>query len=543
MKNIDGIISFGNPNYAELLTDIYTPPLDVSAVVFKDSNKVYALSPDKLIDMGKAGEDDAKVIQSALNSLTPGRTWKEKVVLLGEFIVNTKLIIPSYTIFVFDKIVASNNFPDDVIITTASAATNVEIINGEIDGDKLNQNHDINGINFVGGVTYCRLHNVYVHDCYKHGVFINGSKVIVENCKFDNNGRSDLGVWAIGCGGQPITDSVFKNITGNGNSADLLHIAGTSTIYNYRNVIETVRSENNGGPAVDVSYSYYSTIKDVISRNEPKALNAEPNAHYLKASDIVSINSTTASGLGAVRVIDSLEPQLTRITVINSAASGIDLRGCNDAKLLQFYIESASERGILLNLESRRTIISQGTISKCNGYGLYWYQPQRGTIRDVYFIENGQGGVEQSALVLDGGNLASLKTKIVGCVFIDAQTTKTQLVGIEQINTASGNCWVELCEFYGINTPISLSGTTNYLRNNVGYTTENSGTASITGDGVTTTFTIPHGLVSTPSYVNVLPKAGAPTPSSIDVDATNITLTFSTAPATGTYYYWWEARV
>lgn len=80
------------------------------------------------------------------------------------------------------------------------------------------------------------------------------------------------------------------------------------------------------------------------------------------------------------------------------------------------------------------------------------------------------------------------------------------------------------------------SGYTNYLK-------KNYGTATFSGDGTTTQFTIVHGLVSTPSYVNVIPKAGAPQPDSIDADTTNITLTFTTAPAAGTYYYWWEARV
>ncbi|MHC1596968.1 MAG: hypothetical protein ACXQT3_01495, partial [Methermicoccaceae archaeon] len=78
---------------------------------------------------------------------------------------------------------------------------------------------------------------------------------------------------------------------------------------------------------------------------------------------------------------------------------------------------------------------------------------------------------------------------------------------------------------------------------NKGYATENSDIASIEGDGTTTQFSIAHGLVSTPSYVGVNPKAGAPVPDSIDADDTNITLTFSTAPASGTYYYWWKAEV
>ncbi|MBW2672772.1 MAG: hypothetical protein JRD89_05040 [Deltaproteobacteria bacterium] len=71
----------------------------------------------------------------------------------------------------------------------------------------------------------------------------------------------------------------------------------------------------------------------------------------------------------------------------------------------------------------------------------------------------------------------------------------------------------------------------------------NYGTATINADGTSTSYTIAHGLVFAPSYVDVNPKAGAPAPDSIDVDGTNITLTFSTAPASGTYYYWWKVAV
>lgn len=98
-----------------------------------------------------------------------------------------------------------------------------------------------------------------------------------------------------------------------------------------------------------------------------------------------------------------------------------------------------------------------------------------------------------------------------------------------------------------VDSDVLLSGTGRnwgnrcYLNGKYGL---NSGTYTVTGDGTTTTFTIPHGLVSAPSYVNITPQGGAPMPDSITADATNITLTYSTAPSTtDTYTYWWEARV
>ena len=96
---------------------------------------------------------------------------------------------------------------------------------------------------------------------------------------------------------------------------------------------------------------------------------------------------------------------------------------------------------------------------------------------------------------------------------------------------------------YDVTNGIYLTGWDSKAFGNQGWRTENHGTAAIDADGSTTHFTIAHKIVSTPSYVNVIPKGGAPQPDSIDADTTNITLTFTDAPAEGTYYYWWEARV
>ncbi len=63
----------------------------------------------------------------------------------------------------------------------------------------------------------------------------------------------------------------------------------------------------------------------------------------------------------------------------------------------------------------------------------------------------------------------------------------------------------------------------------------NSGKATFSGDGTTTQFSIAHGLVSTPSKVLVTPcSADAAGSFYVTADATNIYVTYSTAPASGT---------
>ncbi|RLJ00821.1 MAG: hypothetical protein DRP11_05365, partial [Candidatus Aenigmatarchaeota archaeon] len=55
-----------------------------SAIVYKEGDLVIAEDwKGRKIAEGEAGVDDAEVIQSAINSLTSGRSSKEKVVALG----------------------------------------------------------------------------------------------------------------------------------------------------------------------------------------------------------------------------------------------------------------------------------------------------------------------------------------------------------------------------------------------------------------------------------------------------------------------------
>lgn len=69
----------------------------------------------------------------------------------------------------------------------------------------------------------------------------------------------------------------------------------------------------------------------------------------------------------------------------------------------------------------------------------------------------------------------------------------------------------------------------------VGTKFRNSGTATFSGDGATTQFTIAHGLVSTPSNVQITPMSSDASGSFyVTVDATNIYVHYITAPASGT---------
>jgi len=83
--------------------------------------------------------------------------------------------------------------------------------------------------------------------------------------------------------------------------------------------------------------------------------------------------------------------------------------------------------------------------------------------------------------------------------------------------------------------PVSLVGTHNSFKDVLGYVTENSGTATFSGTGAQTVFTIAHGCALVPTHVSLEAKtADASGVKYWSADGTNITVTFITAPPAGT---------
>jgi len=74
-----------------------------------------------------------------------------------------------------------------------------------------------------------------------------------------------------------------------------------------------------------------------------------------------------------------------------------------------------------------------------------------------------------------------------------------------------------------------------HIYGNEGLITENRGTATFSGDGATTTFTIAHGLADTPRTYRVQPASNdAAGDFYVTADNTNLTVTYLTAPPSGT---------
>ena len=84
----------------------------------------------------------SEIINWALGNLTSGRTWYEKVVLKGNFTIDSKIEIPDYTTFDFSQAkITRANSQDDVMLCnedTTNGGDYITIIGGWLDGNDAN---------------------------------------------------------------------------------------------------------------------------------------------------------------------------------------------------------------------------------------------------------------------------------------------------------------------------------------------------------------------------------------------------------------------
>jgi len=188
------VFSDGQKISAALAWDRLIESIPASYVIWKDGDTYRA---ECLL---KGGTDysgtDATVIQSALNSLTPGRTWKEKVLLKGTFEISGFLNIPAYTILQGGKITGNGRI---YISNSHVSIIDVEATVGDIQAafEIYAANETIEDIEFIN----CRAIN-----CGGIGFFNDGEGEIKKiknvryiNCKAINCGRySRYNDWIVG---------------------------------------------------------------------------------------------------------------------------------------------------------------------------------------------------------------------------------------------------------------------------------------------------------------------------------------------------------
>jgi pectate lyase-like protein len=193
-----------------------------------------------------------------------------------------------------------------------------------------------------------------------------------------------------------------------------------------------------------------------------------------------------------------------------------------------------------------RAVTVQGNLIEANGYdGLYLYRIEAAVIVGNSLRNNSQAGNgAHHEIFLQGDVTQYTKNCTIDANTIIIDDVNKAAYAIKEASTNDGPNVIrnntvpyagtagKIAVLYESSLPSSFS----LCRGNIGRISETRGTATFSGNASQTVFTIAHGMVDDePRYANV--GAGSPDargPFSWAVDPTNITVTYGTAPPSGT---------
>ncbi len=138
-----------DPSGKTLRNDLYNSPPDaVSYIIFKDGGLIKAKN-GRTGQIEFSGKDAATVIQSALNALTPNRTWKETVRLKGVFEISDPIYLPSYAVLEGPAVIRQSDGANIDKLIRGYGITQSEIRNLTVDYNHANNPESKEGM-YIG---------------------------------------------------------------------------------------------------------------------------------------------------------------------------------------------------------------------------------------------------------------------------------------------------------------------------------------------------------------------------------------------------------
>jgi len=543
-----------------------------SAIVFIEGNLVVAEDYEgNVIAEGVAGVDDTSVIQSALDYSKGGVLYLTK----GTYKV-VDLDIPDNTVVVGEgpnkTYLQAKEDGTAIIKCSGTPTTNkewVELHNLTING--YNRQYSIDGLVFEYveqpvvtnvEVEYVKGYGIKLYQVWD-GIF---SSVKVRFC--GDSAVSKQGLALLNSStyttnanfffGVKMERSYYDHILirGQNNKFIGLKIHGDAT-FKYRGVVIEQDGLTYSGwrnliqfgdeiayltdvVVIDTGCNY-NIIKDLTgldSGTTGKALIVKGD--YNKIENLSSDRQTTGIE------VSGKNNMFTSIIIYRSSSDGILVTGIKN-KFNKIEVVDCDSNGI--NVQANENTFINGVVNDNNNHGIVLTGANRCRIIGMQVLHNDISDGGYSGIYL----LNSSYNVIVGNHVYDFGIPPPQDYGVREVGTSDYN-FIAYNYVGGNNIQnIVKVGVNTKVEGNIGYTTENKGTTSITGDGVTTTFTvdITHGLVSDKLTAKVACKKPATYKwYLVDTDADGtyetlrIEITFDTAPASGEVVeVYWEAEV
>ena len=428
-----------------------------------------------------SGTDAATVIQAALDALTAGRTWEEKVACKGNFTLTSVITTPSYVALNLRKAkLTLNAGVNDHMFENSDAVggnTDITVLGGHLYGDGANQvpirSYDIFHFDNVARL---KILNTICENANHYGIGI-------KNCSY-----------ALIQGNECFTDETYENDDGIEVQRGSHHtrVIGNYCHHNHKNGIEieeagrcvvvaNITKDNHVGIQVDGTASYLASQTVIVGNNcyDKMGIAIFTESDHDDYDCVIAYNVCEANAE----------------TTIND--SGIYVEGAWHRVLIaDNIIKDFGKHGIYLcsrwsdeaKYASAIKVIGNIVVNPQQDYGIRVSATSADGIYDIYvdnnlLIDCPNGIIVENARDID----------VKGNAFVNSTTTDLRL------EATARTVLVEANHFTHATLQIQIiAGATYTIRRNVGYVTENSGTATIANNEW-----VPHGLATTPTVVTV----------------------------------------
>jgi len=451
------------------------------------------------------GTDSDQIINWALDNLTSGRTWKERVILKGYFNIDNEIQVPSYTILQLDGIIKQTSTSSKHILVNKSSPTyDIELIGGKYIGNTAQPTGSPfpSAIHF-SSVTGLDIHNIEVYDIKYFAVNLKNCSNIYLNSLFGENLGAD-GIALNRCENVTGSNFIFKKTA-------QVDAGGAGIWVNSRNVILSNVLTSESGVGVHIE----AFDQDVFNVHISNVISNFPSRYAVKlgANDGYELYDVS------VRGIKGLNSTLSSVLLVVSGSGVI-----HDFELLDLDIRNSQQYAI-------RVDSSVGA----------------GQIRDGRIIGGSLVNSVYSQFSADGLNRSAIKLLNIRDGSSNGLIIVNSFYNVISENIFDNNAGTGLVESTGSdyntikdndvrNDEMNINGAHTTVKDNPGFYTETSGTATISG-GTSVTFN--HGLAGTPTFVSASFNATGYGDWKWTATSTQITITVTNA---GNYTVYWEAK-
>jgi hypothetical protein len=443
-----------------------------SYVIWTDGTNVYARNGvTGAIDF--KGTDASTVIQAALNALTPNRTWKEKVVLKGNFTISNTIKIPSYTILeVQGKLTLANGVNKNMIENSDRKNGNVEIeiCGGKLDGNRAGQTSLSSPISLVK-VYGLLIKDVKITKGYEYGIDLIGcERFVLSNIFGDDAGGDDFisirGDSSWSPGNPPSKYGIVENCISI-NHSGFLSARGTSDF------------EVEDG----AEHITFTNCKAYAGSNKVGFNIGDPTNNVVKHITLVDCYAENKTercfGLNGSSAKIMEDIKLIRPIAIGGNYQGIYVSYCS-FEISEPYVKGTSAGNGIYVTGNVGGVICGGTVESNAYNGIRLVDASNVCIVGVVVKNNSQ----ISSGTYDGINIGGTSTYnlVANCRIFDDQDTKTQGRALKEADTSNYNMIIGNVVYGNRWTPISKVGVNTIVKRNVGYDTESF---KVTGLSVT----------------------------------------------------------